>query len=54
MRTNYTMKNSVGDKYCTAVVALSEMLTQLISNAFPLSFYMTFPHPDSTIKPCGY
>jgi hypothetical protein len=29
-------------KYCIAVVAVSEMLTRLISNAFSLSFYTTF------------
>jgi hypothetical protein len=35
-------------------VAVSEMLTQLISNAFSLSFYTTFSHPDPSLKPCGY
>jgi hypothetical protein len=48
------MKNAVGDKKCTAVVAVSEILTQLISNAFSLSFYTFFSYPDPSLKPYGY
>jgi hypothetical protein len=48
------MKNAVGDKECAAVVAVSEMLTRLISMAFSLAFYTIFSHPDPPLKPCGY
>ncbi len=48
------MKNAAGDKYYTALVAVSEMLTRLVSIAFFLSFYTTFSHPDPPLKPCGY
>jgi hypothetical protein len=48
------MKNAVGDKECAAVVAVSEMLTRLISMAFSLAFYTIFSHPDPPLKPCGF
>jgi hypothetical protein len=47
-------KNAVDNKYCAAVVAGSEMLSQLISVAFSLSFFTNFSHPVSPLKPYGY
>jgi hypothetical protein len=48
-------KKAVADILCTAVaVALSEILTRLISITFSLSFYTTFSHPYPPLKPCGY
>jgi hypothetical protein len=44
---------AVGDKYFAADVAVSEMLTRLISIAFSFSFYTIFFSP-SPLKPCGY
>jgi hypothetical protein len=43
-RIGITTKNTVG-----AVVTVWEMLTRLISVAFPLSFYTTFSHPFSSL-----
>jgi hypothetical protein len=40
------MKKAIGDKYCAAVVAVSETLTRLISNAYAFAIYTTFSHPD--------
>ncbi len=36
------MKKAVGDKLCAAVVAVSEMLTRLMSLVFSLSFLYDF------------
>jgi hypothetical protein len=47
-------KNAVDDKYCAAVVAVSEMLTRLISITFSLSLYTTFSHPNQALKLYGY
>jgi hypothetical protein len=42
MRTGNTVKKADGDRYCAAVVAVSEMLTRLMSLAFSLSFLYDF------------
>jgi hypothetical protein len=47
------MKKTAGDRWCSAIIAASELLTQLISNAFSLSFYTIFSHPVSPPKPYG-
>jgi hypothetical protein len=44
LRIGFTTKDTVG-----AVVTVWEMLTQLMSVAFPLSFYTTFSHPFSSL-----